>query len=41
MGASFTQKIESGINPPKRAEMLLHFGLPMRERECMFGDLVE
>lgn len=41
MGASFTQKIESGINPPKRAEMLLHFGLPKRDRECMIGDLEE
>ncbi len=27
--------------PPKRAEMLLHFGLPKRDRECMIGDLEE
>ncbi len=28
-------------HPPKRAEMLLHFGLPKRDRECMIGDLEE
>lgn len=27
--------------PPKRAEMLLHFGLAKRDRECMIGDLEE
>ena len=27
--------------PPKRAEMLLHFALPKRDRECMIGDLEE
>ncbi len=27
--------------PPKRAEMLLYFGLPKRDRECMIGDLEE
>ena len=26
---------------PRRAEMLLHFGLPKRDRECMIGDLEE
>ncbi len=41
MGASYTQKVESEVNPPKRAEMLLHFGLPKRDRECMIGDLEE
>ncbi len=28
-------------DPPTRAEMLLHFGLPKRDRECMIGDLEE
>ncbi len=41
MGASVTQHVESEIDPPKRAEMLLHFGLPKCDRECMIGDLEE
>ena len=39
--ASVTQHVESEINPPKQAEMLLHFALPKCDRECMIGDLEE
>lgn len=41
MGASAAQHVECEINPPNRAEMLLHFGLPKRDREYMIGDLEE
>ena len=41
-GSSAMPEKESNKNdPPKRAEMLLHFGLPKRDRECMIGDLEE
>ncbi len=41
MGGSVTQHVESEIEPPKRAEMLLHFGLPKRDRKCMICDMEE
>ena len=35
------QNVSNENVPPKRAEMLLHFGLPKRDREYMIGDLEE
>ena len=40
-GFSVAQQFAQENDPPKRAEMLLHFGLPKRDRECMIGDLEE
>ncbi len=41
-GDASTPQIDSNRNtPPNRAEMLLHFALPKRDRECMIGDLEE
>ena len=39
--ASKSQIVSNRNDPPKRAEMLLHFCLPKRDRECMIGDLEE
>ena len=39
--ASMPQNVSNENVPPKRAEMLLHFGLPKRDREYMIGDLEE
>ena len=38
-GFSVAQQFAQENDPPKRAEMLLYFGLPKRDRECMIGDL--
>ncbi len=39
--ASEPQTVSRKNTPPNRAEMLLHFGLPKRDREYMIGDLEE
>ena len=38
---SSDRRVAEQTVPPKRAEMLLHLGLPKRDRECMIGDLEE
>ncbi len=38
---SMDRPVAEHAMPPNRAEMLLHFGLPKRDRECMIGDLEE
>lgn len=40
-GNSVAHQFAEENDPPNRAEMLLHFGLPKRDRECMIGDLEE
>jgi len=40
-GYSVVPNFVKDNDPPNRAEMLLHFGLPKRDRECMIGDLEE
>ena len=39
--ASIRQYVSNENDLPKQAEMLLHFGLPKRDREYMIGDLEE
>ncbi len=38
---SMERSVAEQAVPPNRAEMLLHFALPKRDRECMIGDLEE